>query len=252
MKTGYTLALEAHATVCIQPPYHSQHSHSAGPLEGNMQQPQQQDSLQAPLAPSSTSITQGYTQQPSHHAGPHALAKPQHHSRLAPQTCHGEPGSLGIPLQACRGRATVAINLNPNHPAPPPALLPGSSGLQPLEDEAVCCAQPALPSALPRQPLLATRAVGPSPVQLPGAAGIGTVLPADRSSSSGRFSDKADEAGHASKPARQQSIRGAHHADPSASAARVHSLAAGQGQLRGSDTSTDKENSGSGKGAGMV
>ena len=264
MKSGYTMALESHATVCKPEQPHPQYPHNAGPLRGSMEQPQQQGLLQ-PLAPSHSTPAQGFMQQPSQHTGPHTPAVPQHHGSLPPQPSHGGWGvtpaapchsnnplqplcdqGRGMPVQACPGLAPAAPKLS----AVRPPTLPAPSALQQAEDEEVCCAQPALPSALPlpqqQQQQEATRDMGlPIPGRAPGG-GISTVLPADRSSSSDTVSAKADQAGPADQPAWQGSMQRAPGTDPPA---RVQPQNAGQGRLRGSDTSTapDKENAGAGE-----
>lgn len=224
--------------MCKQEELHPQHSHNAGPLQGSMEQPPQQGSLQ-PLALSHSTPAQGLLQQPSQQT--HTPALPCHPGSTPQPLCH-QGG--GVPLQACPGPAPTALMLSVVQ-----RRLPASDALQQLEEEEVCCAQPALPSALPQQrqqqQLLATRDMEPSPHQAP-VVGISTMLPADRSSSSGRVTAKADQAKHANKPSWHESMHTAPDADPPA---RVQPQDAGQGQLRGGDTATvpDKENAGAGK-----
>ncbi|KAL3155167.1 hypothetical protein ABBQ32_013108 [Trebouxia sp. C0010 RCD-2024] len=258
------MALESHAIVCKQEQLHPQRPHSAGLLQVCGEQPPQQGSLQ-PLAFSDSTPAEGLLQQPSQQAGPHTLAVPLHHGSFPPPPSHGGcgvthdvPRHLAIPpqplfhqdgampLQACPGPVHAALKLTA---VQSPGLLPASSALQQPEDEEVCCAQSALPSALPQQQqrqqqqqLLATRDTQASPPQGP-ALGISTLLPADRSSSSGRVSAKTDQAEHANKPAWQESMHRAPDADPPT---RVQPQNAGQGRLRSGDTSIvpDKENAG--------
>ena len=112
---------------------------------------------------------------------------------------------------------------------------------QQLEDEEVCCAQPALPSALPPQQLAIE------------SNEDGHVQPisntADRTSSSGTAGNKADNPGHAilaSKPAQHGNMPRAPGAGPPASGGTVPAQNHGQGQPRRIDTSAvpDKENAG--------
>ena len=241
MQTGYTMAMEAQVLVGYQgrPCHmHTVHPQSAGPIQGCTEQPHQQGSLQA-AATSNSTPGQGFFQQPSQSAAP---AVPQHQGSLPQQLCH-----QGMPLQPCQGPAAAAFR---PCTAQTCALVPSSVPQQP-EDEEVCCAQPALPSAQPQQQL-AARGNGTnenSHMQAPTALNS-TGPPADRTSSSGQVGDKANQNGHltnANQPTRHGNMQRAPGAGLPASAAILQPQDAAQGQPRGSHASApDKENAGTG------
>lgn len=116
----------------------------------------------------------------------------------------------------------------------------------------MCCAQPALPSALPSvlpQQLLASRGNEQGQMQ---AASYSIGLPADRTSSSGNAAGNgADQKGHANlagKPTQHGDIQTALGAGLPASGGTVQGKTHGQWQPCGSHTAAvlDNENAGTG------
>ena len=242
MQAGYTVAMETQSGVCKQEQssnLHTMHAESAGPLQGSAQQ---QGALPTSLPTASFNSTpaQGCCmQQPSLHTAPPTPVFPLHQGCVPQQPC-----PQGLPLQPCPGQAPATVR---PHEAQTPALVPPSMPQQ-LEDEEVCCAQPALPSALPHQQL-STKGNEHRQVQV---ALNSKGLPADRTSSSRQASYKADQTGHAtlaSSPAQYGNVQRAPGAGAPASGGTVSAQSHCQGQPRGSDSSAvpDKENAGTGR-----
>ena len=234
------MAIETQSGVCKQEQssnQHTVHAQSAGPLQGCTHQ---QRKLQVSALSSST-LAQGCCMHAvSLHAAPPAPVFPLHQGSVQQQPC-----PQGTPLQPCEGQVPAAVRPSKAQTTPP--LIPPSVPQQ-LEDEEVCCDQPALPLALPPQQL-ATRGDEHRDVQ---AALSNTGLPADRTSSNGKAGNKADHTRHATvarKPAKHGAMQKAPGAGPSASGGTLPAQNPGQEQPRGIDSSAapDKENAGTGR-----
>ena len=235
------MAIETQSGVCKQEQssnQHTVHAQSAGPLQGCTHQ---QGKLQVSALSSSTLAQGCCMQQPLLHAAPPAPVFPLHQGSVPQLPC-----PQGTPLQSCQGQVPAAVRPSKAQTAPP--LMPPSVPQQ-LEDEEVCCAQPALPLALPpQQP--ATKGHENRHVQ---AALNNTGLPADRTSSSGKVGNKADHTWHATvarKPAKHGAMQRAPGVGPSASGGpTLLAQNPGQGQPRDSDPSAapDKENAETGR-----
>ena len=237
MKAGYTTAIETQSGVCKQEQsshQHTLHAQSAGPLQGCTEQ---QGTSQALALSCSTPV------QSSLHAVPPTHVLPPHQGSLPQGPC-----PQGMPLQPCQGQLPAAAR---PHKAHAPALVPPSVQQQ-LEDEEVCCAQPALPSALPSalpHQQMATRGDEHSQVQ---AILNSRRLPADRTSSSGQAGCKADQTAHAtlaSKPTQHGAMQRASGTGPPASGGTLPAQNHGRGQPRSSAISAEpeKENAGTGR-----
>ena len=242
MKTGYTMAVETQSGVCKQDQsssQHTMHAESAGPLQGSTQQ---QGALPTslPTALSHDTPAQGCClQQPSLHTAPPSPVFSTHQGSLPQRPC-----PQGMPLQPCQEHVSAAVR---PYKAQTPALVSPSVPQQ-LKDEEVCCAQPALPSALPHQQP-ATKGNEHSQVQ---AALNSRGRPADRTSSSEQAGYKALQTVHAalaSKPTQHGNMQRALSAGSPASAGTVPAQNHGQGQPRGNDSSAvpDKENAATGR-----
>ena len=238
MKAGYSMATGAQSGVCKrEQPCHQSPLQSAGPLQSSSEQPHL---LQA--SASYSTPAQGCMQQPSLHAAPQTPIFPQQGS--LPQ----QPCPQGMPLQPYPGQGTAAVR--PSE-AQTPALVPVSEPQQ-LEDEEVCCAQPALPSALPSalpQQQLASRGNKQGPVQ---EASYSTGLPADRTSSTWKAAgNQADQNGYATlagPPTQHGDMQRAPGAGLLATGGTVQAPKRGQEQPCGSHASEvlNKENAGTG------